>query len=190
VDRNTIYPYLVPGLLNPDQAEICPLLGHGVYVMLFRDHEMEGGIVHASIMPDMLRDAGLTAEEAHRIAMENLQRWFAAAWVAKEEVLAAKMFGNPGDAWNFLLFSGHARAAACLRLPDLYDRCRGFLQSDELCACVSQRESLVVFPKRDQRYREEMVAKLRDIEADARRPISFALFELTPEGVRPFDEEN
>jgi hypothetical protein len=184
-----LYPYLVPGLFNPAQEPITLPLGHGVRVMLFEDHESDAGIVHAMLMPDALRDAGLTAAEAHRVALDNLCRWFAAAWVAEQEVLAVKMFGRPGDEWNFLLFANHARAAACLRLPDLHARCSAILETPDLCACVPQRESLVVFPRRDRPYREALVAKLREIEAGARRPISFDLFALGPEGVTPFTEE-
>jgi hypothetical protein len=189
MNQNNLYPYLMPGLISPAQEEITLPLGHGVRVMLFEDHEAPGGIVHSMLMPDALKASGLEAGEAHRIALENLQRWFEAAWVAEEEVLSMKMIGNPGDEWNFLLFSGHARAAACLRLPDLYLRSKALLRSDALCACVPQRESLIVLPQRDRRYREALIARVRQIEADARRPISFELFELTREGVQPFAEE-
>jgi hypothetical protein len=189
MNQNNLYPYLMPGLISPAQEEITLPLGHGVRVMLFEDHEAAGGIVHSMLMPDALKAGGLEAGEAHRIALENLQRWFEAAWVAEEEVLSMKMIGNPGDEWNFLLFSSHARAAACLRLPDLYVRSKALLRSDALCACVPQRESLIVLPRRDRRYREALIAKVRQIEADARRPISFELFELAPQGVQPFSEE-
>lgn len=191
MNRNNLYPYLMPGLISPEQEEITLPLGHGVRVMLFEDHEVEGaGIVHSMLMPDALRAAGLEAGEAHRIALENLQRWFEAAWVAEKEILSMKMIGNPGDEWNFLLFSGHARAAACLRLPDLYLRAKALLRCGELCACVPQRESLLVLPRRDRRYREALVARVRQVEAGARRPITFELFELTRDGVVPFTEES
>jgi len=189
VDRSNLYPYLLPGLIDPSQEAITLPLGHGVRVMLFEDHEAAGGLVHSMLMPDALRMAGLEAAEAHRLALENLERWFAAAWAAEEEVLSMKMIGTPGEEWNFLLFSGHARAAACLRLPDMYLRCKALLRSDTLCACVPQRETLIVLPRRDRRYREALVAKVRAIEAGARRPITFELFELTRDGVRPFTEE-
>ncbi len=53
---------------------------------------------------------------------------------------------------------------------------------------MPQRESLVVLPKRDRAYRELIVGKLRELEADARRPISFGLFEVSPDGVREFHD--
>jgi hypothetical protein len=174
---------LLPGLISPEQEEIVFPVGHGVYAVLFEDHETEGGIVHSILMPDALRQAGLDVAEAHRIALENLERF------ATGDQMATQMFGQPGDEWNFLLFSQHARAAACLRLPGLYNTCRHFLETEEICACVPQRESLVILPKRDRAYRTALVARLREIEAGARRPISFELFELTPDGVVPFVEK-
>jgi len=185
VQRSNLYPYLVPGLFNPEWEEIVVPIGHGVHATLFEDHESEGGIVHATVSPEGLRSEGLTAEEAHRIALENLERF---ATGEQEWGISAKMLGRPGDAVHFLLFSDHPRAAACLRLPHLYAQATHLLEADEICACVPQRESLVVFPKRDRAYREMVVSKIREIEADARRPITFELFELTSEGVRPFVE--
>ena len=46
----------------------------------------------------------------------------------------------------------------------------------------------MVLPKRDRAYRELIVGKLRELEADARRPISFGLFEVTADGVIAFHE--
>jgi hypothetical protein len=182
VELNNVYPYLMPGLLSPEWEPITIPLGHGVFVTLFEDHESAAGIVHATVSPQALRDAGLSAEEAHRAALENLERF------AAGDELSTKMLGRPGEPVNFLLFAGHARAAACLRLPHLYEQARQLLETDEICACVPQRESLIILPKRDRAYREMLVGKLREIEANARRPISFELFELTWNGVQPFTE--
>lgn len=183
LNPDNLFPYLVPGLPNPDWESICLPVGHGVYAALFEDHESEHGIVHATVNPDQLRAAGLTAEEAHAVALDNLVAF------ADGEELSMQMLGDVGDPINFLLISDHPRAASCLLLPDLYDTARQVLRADELCAVVPQRESLVVLPKRDRAYREMVVGKLREIEADADRPISFGLFELTPDGVREFAEK-
>jgi hypothetical protein len=183
VNRDNVYPYLVPGLINPEWEPICVPVGHGIYATLFEDHESDAGLVHTTIAPDVLVAAGLTPEAAHQLALDNLLR-FADA----DDRLSIQVLGRPGEAVNFLLYSDHPRASACLRLPDLYDQARELLETDEILACVPQRESLVVLPKRDRAYREMLVAKLREIEADAPRPISFELFELSPAGVRPFTE--
>jgi hypothetical protein len=185
VDLQNVYPYLVRGLFNPDWERIAVSVGHGVYAILFEDHESGNGIVHATVSPEALEGTGLTAEAAHTAALENLERFASseAVWG-----LSMKMIGQPGEPINFLLISDHPRAAACLRLRFLYDQASRLLESTEVCACAPQRESLVVFPKRDREYREMIVGRLREIEADARRPISFELFELTRDGVRPFSE--
>ena len=182
MDPANLYPYLLPGLFNAEQERIAVLVGHGVYAVLFEDHETENGIVHAMVTPRVLSAAGLSADEAHRIALENLERF------AESDQLSAQMLGNVGDPFHFLLYSDHPRAAACLRLPGLYDDARELLETDEIVACAAQREALIVAPKRDRVYREALVVKLREIESDTQRPISFELFELTPDGVRPFVE--
>lgn len=186
MELNNVYPYLVPGLFNPDWENITIPIGHGVYVTLFEDHESENGIVHTTVAPEAIEAAGLTPEDLHRTALENLERFATsdAPWG-----LSMKMLGRPGEPVNFLLISDHPRAAACLRLRFLYQQASQLLQAQELCACAPQRESLVVFPKRDRAYRQMIVDRLREIEAEARRPISFELFELTPDGVIPFVEE-
>ena len=185
MELKNVYPYLVPGLINPDWARITIAVGHGIHVTLFEDHQSEHGIVHATVAPDTLEAAGLTAEAAHAAALENLERFASAeeAWG-----LSMKMIGQPGEPVNFLLISDHPRAAACLRLRYLYEQASQLLQSAEVCACAPQRESLIVFPRRDRAYREMLVGKLREIEANARRPISFELFELSADGVKPFFE--
>ncbi|MDB5307619.1 MAG: hypothetical protein JWO38_1821 [Gemmataceae bacterium] len=183
MNRANIYPYLVSGLIDPEWEPITVPIGHGLYATLFEDTESDAGLVHAAVAPDTLKAAGLTPEEAHRIALDNLLRF-----ADTDERLSIQMLGRPGEGVNFLLYSDHPRASACLRLPDLYEQARELLETDELCACVPQRESLVVLPKRDRAYREMLVAKLREIEADAHGPISFQLFDLSPAGVRPFAE--
>lgn len=185
MELSHVYPYLIPGLINPEWEDIAIPVGHGVYATLFEDHESEAGIVHTTVNPEALQAAGLTAEEAHRTALANLARF---AHGEGPRGLSMKMIGSPGEPVNFVLISDHARAAACLRLPDLYGWTSQLLETAEICACAPQREVLIVLPKRDRDYRRMIVEKVRSLEAGARRPISFELFELGREGVRPFYE--
>ncbi|QDU20490.1 hypothetical protein [Urbifossiella limnaea] len=183
MNLDQLYPYLVPGLLNPDWEPACVPVGHGVWVQLFEDTTSANGIVHAAVSPDQLASAGLSAGDAHEQALANLVRF-----ADDSPDLSIQMLGEVGDPVHFLLYCDHPRAAACLLLPDLYEQACDLLKTSEVCAVVPQRESLVVLPKRDRAYREMMVAKLRELEADARRPISFGLFELTADGVSEFHE--
>jgi hypothetical protein len=183
VNYRSIFPYLVRGPIDPDQASLCLPIGHGVFTQLFEDTETDACLVHSAISPDRLRDADLTPEAAHQIALDNLIRF-----AHDSPALTIEMLGKPGDPVNFLLYSDHPRASACLLLPDLYEHSRELLETEDLCACVPQRESLVVLPKRDRAFREKLVGKLREIEAETPSPISFDLFELSPLGVRQFIE--
>ena len=75
MNRNNLYPYLLPGLINAEWGSICLPIGHGVHATLFEDHESDAGIVHTTVNPDTLRAAGLTTDEAHQIALDNLRRF-------------------------------------------------------------------------------------------------------------------
>ncbi|MBI4749953.1 MAG: hypothetical protein HY774_15815 [Acidobacteria bacterium] len=182
MNLENVYPYLMPGLISPEFDTVSIPIGHDVYVVVFEDTESDVGIVHSMITPYTVEITGLDAPQIHQRAMHNLERF------AESDDLAIKMLGRPGEEVNFLLFHGHPRASACLLLPNLYELAQDLLESDELCACIPQRETMVIFPKRDRTYRESLVAKLKEIEGDARRPITFELFELTPDGVVPFVE--
>lgn len=183
MDLDRVYPYLVPSLTDPALAPACVPVGHGVWAQLWADEEKGNEIVHTVVTPERLRAEGVTPEEAHRRALDNLDR-FAEA----DPNLSIQVLGAAGMPVHFLLYSDHPRAAACLRLPGLYEEACERLGTTEVCAVVPQRESLVLLPKRDRAYRELIVGKLRELEADAKNPISFALFELTADGVREMRE--
>jgi uncharacterized protein YtpQ (UPF0354 family) len=182
MDVLNVFPYLVPGLSRPAFEEINLPIGNGLYATLFVDSDTEDGVVHRTVTADDLKALNLTAEQAHATALENLTRF------ADSDRLSAKMFGRPDREFHFILYSDHPRAAACLRVRSIYEEAREHLETDAICAVVPHRESLVVFPMRDRAYREKLVAKLREIEGDVERPLTFALFELTAGGVRPFEE--
>lgn len=173
--REHLFPGLLNGLLNPEWGAVCPAIGHGLIVQLYDGDSAVG--------PERLREANLAADEAHQIAIENLGRF-----ADESPDLSIQVLGNPGDAVHFLLYSDHPHASACLLLPDLYEHAAEELKETDLLACVPQRESLVVFPKRDRAYRESIVRKLREIEADAVHPLTFELFSLSATGLAPFSE--
>ena len=181
MNRDALYPYLVRGPVGSEWKALCLPVGHGLFAQLFED----ASTAIVPVSAEQLREANLTAEEAHRIALDNLVRF-----ADDSPGLSIQVLGNPGDPIHFLLYSDHPRASACLRLPDLYEHAIEVLQEKELCACVPQRDSLVIFPKRDRAYRGMLVAKLHRIEADASFPLGFELFELAPGEVNPFIESD
>lgn len=180
---SNLYAYLISGLTDPEWEAISVPVGHGLYATLFEDRESEAGIVHTTVTPDQLWDAPLTPDKAHRVALPNLVQF-----ADEDHSLSIQVLGTRGDPVNFLLYWDHPRVAACLRLPALYEHAAELLETAELVACVPQRGSLVHLPKRDRAYRQMLVGKLREIEADTPRPLSFELFEVSPSGVRPFVE--
>lgn len=173
MNLDALYPNLVRGPTNA----ACVPVGHGIGVELIVDGEA------APVTPDRLRAAGLSVQEAHARALDNL-----AHFADESPDLSVDVLGGVDDAVHLLVYCDHPRAAACLLLPDLYEEACDRLHTTEVCAVVPQRESLVVMPKRDAAYRERVVAMLREQEADALHPLSFGVFELTAEGVHEFTE--
>jgi len=183
VNAEALFPYLVRGLPDPAAGDLAVPVGHGLFAVVYEDRDAGGPIVHTPVTREALAAAGLTPAAAHAAALENLTK-FADA----DERLSIQILGGPGEPVHFLFYSDHPRAAACLRLPDLFSEARDHLGTTDLCAVVPQQESLVVFPKRDRAHRDALVAKLRAIEAGADAPLTFELFDLTEAGVRPFTE--
>jgi hypothetical protein len=179
LNRDQLFPYLLRESTNPNS----PTIGHGLVVQLCADTESDGSIVQSPVGEEELRTAGLSADEARRIAIENLGRF-----ADDSPDLSIQVLGGPNEPFHFLLYSDHPRASACLLLPDLYEHASEVLHETDLLACAPQRESLVVFPKRDRAGRELLIEKLKTIEADAGQPLTFDLFQLAPGSVVPFTE--
>lgn len=175
MNLDALYPNLVRGETNA----ACVAVGHGIWAELIADGE------DAPVTPDRLRAAGLSVAEAHARALDNLARF-----ADESPDLSVDVLGGVDEAVHLLVYCDHPRAAACLLLPDLYEQACELLHTTEVCAVVPQRESLVVLPRRARAYRERVVGMLREQEADATHPLSFAVFELTADGVREFTEAN
>ena len=170
MNHEKLFPHLVRGMQSPDHPDV----GHGLVVQLIEHLESKQG----RVSPEQLQEAGLSPENARRIALENLARF-----ADESPDLSVQVLGTPGGPIHLLLYADHPLASACLLLPDLYEHAAEMLHETELLACVPQAESLVVFPAA---IREAVVAKLREIEADAARPLTFELFSLSANGVVPF----
>jgi hypothetical protein len=174
LNRDRLFPALVLGAANPERP-----LGHGLSVQVFGYR----GTEKCAVGPEQLAELGLTADEAFARALNQLREF-----ADESPDLSIQILGSPGAAVHALLYSDHPWASACLLLPDLHEHAADALQEADLLACVPQTESLVVFPKRDRAYRESLIAKLREIEADAKHPLTFELFALSANGATPFSE--
>jgi hypothetical protein len=164
-----------------------PPLGHGVYVMLYYDGQGAlsqggGGTLHC-LLPGELEAAKVSPAEAHRLALENLER------LARAQTFRAGVHSKGPQGRPFARWGGHRLAASCILLPGVFKWASKLLATDEVCASIPRDDSLVLFAKGDQSYRDEMRAMIREAEeADTRPPLSFDLFVLSAGGVSAFRE--
>lgn len=177
LDVSKIYPYIVtPAYVEkfgPQPEGLTYPLGHGLSVTLVSDFPDLVGMVSERA----LTGAGLTPQEAHRRALANLVTSF-----RNGDIPPTRHDGPMGR--PFILFSGHWLASACILLPHLHAFAAEHLSADRFWVCLPQREALLVFPAGDASFRTAMLETIRANESDARKPLSFGLFELDAAGFR------
>jgi len=175
-DASKILPYVVPSGYfqqpNDKAKSITWPLGHGLVVALVYDLR---GFVR-NVQPEELPALGLTEEQAKKRAVENLER------LAESGAIGQQRFAPPGGK-PFVLFGGHWAAATCILLPGLRQMGVKNVGDEHLCVCIPHREALLMFSKGDQEYRASMLKIIRERESEGRKPLTFALFELTPSGI-------
>lgn len=88
----------------------------------------------------------------------------------------------------FIIFTGHWLSAACVLLPDLRTLASKNLSTDNFCICLPQRDSMLLFPTADEAFRTQMMSVIRKNEGDARKPLSFGLFQLDTNGIHEFKD--
>jgi hypothetical protein len=176
-----IYPYVVPASYLEHQSAkpegLTYALGHGLYVTLVQDHDGLAG----SVRGEDLATAKLSPKEAHARAVENLVA------LVKSGAITMRLYKGPQQK-PFILFTDHWLAAACVTLPDLRTLATKNLGTESFCVCLPQRDSMLLFPSVDKAFRAEMVSVIRKNEADARKPLSFGLFQLDPTGLHEFKD--
>ena len=121
-------------------------------------------------------------DEAWPIAFENLDRIFSSD-------VKAHLFPPEEGKPPFILCGGHWLAATCVLLPRLHERAAKALGTTDLLVSIPQRDALVVFPRGTLAERDAMRAQIRIAEADARKPLTWELFALAPDGVSEFRED-
>lgn len=141
----------------------------------------ELGGVCSNIQVEQLADEGLTIEAAHELAIENLQA------LARSTAIHKSLQGLP-NGQRFVAWEGHWLTASCLRLPGLADWARKTLETEQICASIPQREALLIFPKGNRVFRDEMREMIREAEKHARKQVTLGLFEFVGNEVRAFEE--
>ncbi len=176
MNRTKLFPYITPREY-PRHESLARPLGHDVYVQLVED--VDG--LCTNVDPDSIRKANLTADKAHALALENLER------LRGEKFFKAEMFTGPGGR-PFIVWYGHWLAASCLVLPSMREWAGKNLKVEDLCASIPHRESMLMFPEGDRAFRDQMRQTIKENEGSAPKQITWELFSLTPKGIAPFVE--
>jgi hypothetical protein len=166
--------YLQPGALD---STVKPL-GHAIFVILVFDLDC----LVRNVNDEDLRSLQMTPEQAHARALANLEA-LAKAKKVKMAVLPHGPSGTP-----FILVCDHWAAATSILLPRLRGLAEASLGTREICVSIPHREAMLVFAKGDRPYRDAMRALVKEKESDGRKPLTFELFTLEDEGVKPFKE--
>jgi hypothetical protein len=183
INTASIYPYVVPQgyvdmIVAPDG--FIRTLGHGVYVMLVEELQK----VCTNVQPEEIEKVGLSIDEAHDLALDNLEKLVDAK--VDGENFGIDLHEVPGG--KFILWSGHWLAASCILLPGLFPTARKALTTDDICVSIPQREVMVLFTRADRKFRDSMRELIRQNEENAPKQITWELFSLSPEGIKPFVE--
>lgn len=171
MNHDQLFPYIVPGPYLENIGATPPgfirSIGHDSHVMLVE----ELGGVCSNIQFEQLTDEGLSIEAAHELALKNLQT------LARSTEIHKSLQALP-NGQRFVAWQGHWLTASCLRLPGLADWARKTLETDKICASIPQREALLIFPKGNRVFRDEMREMIREAEKHARKQVTLGLFEF------------
>jgi hypothetical protein len=174
-----LYPHVVPAsYLQHGGRELSKPLGHDLHVALVFDR---GGVVQ-SATSDNLHNLGLSVDEAHAVALRNLDRL-----AAEQQVKMAVFPDGPGSR-PFVLVGGHWAAASSILLPNLNRTVSVPLGTQNLCASIPHRQAMLIFACGDRAYRDSMRALVREKEADGDKPLTHELFRLNQSGIEPLIE--
>jgi hypothetical protein len=176
VDR--IYPYLVTSAYPESKVGPEPQLGNGIRATVVVDVD---GMVR-SLTPDDLQELGMPWERVRVRALENLDR------LAKENTLGVHLFETGPGGQPFIVVDGHWDAAALILSPKFRSVAVRALGSDDLCVSIPHRDVMLVFPKGDRAFRDEMRLMIRRKEADTEKTLTWKLFELTEAGPTALSE--
>jgi len=181
LDPDKIFPYIVTtNYLEHQEAGPEGLtypLGNGLLVTLV--HDLNG--LGRNVLGSELAAVGLSPRQAHTQAKENLVK------LVKSGVVTMRKFDS-SQGKPFIIFTDHWLSASCVLLPDIHALATRHLGTDEICVCIPQRDSMLLFPKTDRTFRNEMMQVIRKNESDAGKPLSFGLFQIDAQGLHEFKD--
>lgn len=179
MDISKIYPYIVPSgyieTLDAPDDSVLPL-GHDVFAVLVHDLD---GICRNVLSSELTADFNSAA--LHNAAIDNLQT------LAHGQDIQKSMHNGPCGK-PFLLWSGHWLTASCALLPGLFEFGKKYLQTEDICISIPQREAMILFPLGSREERDKMRALIFENESMERKLITWELFMLSSSGLTPLVE--
>lgn len=166
MDTHSLYPYVVPKEYLFNQNPPVKSLGHDTYEVLVT----EAKSLIKNVTAQDLQSLGLTAGQAQRLALENLENVFKAGAI-KAQLLPRGPMGKP-----FIIVGGHWAAAAVPLLPRFPDFAARTLGVAEVFLSIPHQGIVMVFPKGDETYGREVRVFVKQNEGRDRKPITFGLF--------------
>lgn len=174
-----LYPYIVTreylehGAPQPDG--FTKPLGEDLYVTLVCDLN---GVVR-NVLPADLEQAGLGADEALARSQANLEK------LIHSQVIHSTVLPKGPHEKPFILFGGHWAAAATCTWSGLHRIAARALGTERLVLSIPHREAMIIFSDGDPEYIRAMKTMIREKEADGEKPLTWDLFILTPDGLKP-----
>lgn len=179
-DAARLYPYLVRAEYlqygESDTESLAWPVGHGLHFELVFDHDS----LVSSVRSRNLAQLGLTGEQARQRALANLDLLLASGRV--REAVHTTPEGE-----LYLVLDGHWAAATALVWPGLAGLGGKLPGAGPLVAGVPHRDALCLFQAGDVGHLARMRALIGEQLQRGRKPLTDALFALTPEGIREFD---
>lgn len=86
---------------------------------------------------------------------------------------------------RLIVWTGHWLTASCIRLPGIGEWASEALGTNEICVSIPQRESLLFFANRNRQFRDDMRSLIRSSEDEAQKLVTFELFTLAGDVLRP-----
>ena len=178
-DINRCYPYVVPkdylSYQSADGKGLVRPFPHDLFILLVQD---EDGIVQ-NVTPEDLTAAGLTAEDAHEIALDNLRKLFESGQIK------AMKYDNGPDQHPFIVVGDHWASAACILLRKVRSFAQKNLGQNEIVASIPHRDVLLLFPKPAKGELTNIRKFVTEHESEGQKPLTFEPFELTENGPVP-----
>ena len=177
-DLSNVFPYIITQdyLIDGIKEEtvlIDTLIENELYLTLVKDIN---GLVENIKISD-LKQQNISIQLATDSAYANLEKMF------KEQKIKATLFDGPNDI-PFIIFSDHWLAAASLYWTNLYSFANKNLKVDTFYVSVPQRDAMIIFPKCNDREVLDFKAMIKEKESDARKPLTWEIFQLDNERIK------